>query len=81
MSSDKRWYAVQTYSGHENKVQKLIQRRVEEEAAGSPAPEILDALRLTGHFLEAHVFAPHGRTLPAARGRLVDRLAAWATIS
>ena len=53
------------------------------EGQGAPGsgPEILDALRLTGHFLEAHVFAPHGRTLPAARGRLVDRLAAWATIS
>jgi transcriptional antiterminator NusG len=25
------WYAVQTYSGHENKVQKLIQRRIEEQ--------------------------------------------------
>ena len=28
------WYAVQTYSGHENKVQKLIQRRIEEEPGG-----------------------------------------------
>ncbi len=52
MSSDKRWYAVQTYSGHENKVQKLIQRRVEEEAAGSPAPEILDALVPTQDVVE-----------------------------
>ena len=25
------WYAIQTYSGHENKVQKLIQRRIAEE--------------------------------------------------
>ena len=29
--TDSKWYAVQTYSGHENKVQKLIQRRIEEE--------------------------------------------------
>jgi transcriptional antiterminator NusG len=27
-----KWYAVQSYSGHENKVQKLIQRKIEEEA-------------------------------------------------
>ena len=29
--ADTRWYAIQTYSGHENKVHKLIQRRIEEE--------------------------------------------------
>ena len=33
------WYAVQTYSGHENKVQKLIQRRIEEQE-GSDDKEI-----------------------------------------
>ncbi len=32
MSEAKRWYAIQTYSGHENKVQKLIQRKIEDEA-------------------------------------------------
>ena len=32
------WYAVQTYSGHENKVQKLIHRRIEEQD-GSPGRE------------------------------------------
>jgi transcription termination/antitermination protein NusG len=26
-----KWYAIQTYSGHENKVQRLIQRRIDEE--------------------------------------------------
>ena len=31
MSDGKRWYAVQTYSGHENKVQKLIARKIEDE--------------------------------------------------
>ena len=31
MAEDKRWYAIQTYSGHENKVQKLIVRKVEDE--------------------------------------------------
>lgn len=29
--ADARWYAVQTYSGHENKVQRLIQRRIDDE--------------------------------------------------
>lgn len=38
--------------------------------------EIADALTLTGFFLERHVLAPQGRTLPAARSRLVDRLRA-----
>ena len=31
MSDEKRWFAIQTYSGHENKVQKLILRKIEEE--------------------------------------------------
>lgn len=34
--------------------------------------EIDEALRLTGHFFEAHVFAPHDRRVPAARTRFVD---------
>ena len=29
--ADTRWYAIQTYSGHENKVQRLIERRIEDE--------------------------------------------------
>lgn len=29
--AEARWFAVQSYSGHENKVQKLIQRKIEEE--------------------------------------------------
>lgn len=35
-----------------------------------------EALTLTGFFLERHVLAPHGRSLPPARSRLVDRLRA-----
>ena len=30
------WYAVQSYSGHENKVQRLIQRKIEEEPGELP---------------------------------------------
>ena len=37
--------------------------------------EIADGLRLTGYFLESHVFGHHGRRLPAARRRLAERLA------
>ena len=36
MSDAKRWYAVQTYSGHENKVQKLITRKIEDEPGEDP---------------------------------------------
>lgn len=34
-------------------------------------------LALTGHFLVHHVFAPQGRTIPAARSRLIERLRKW----
>ena len=34
------------------------------------------SLILTAYFLDHHVLAPHTRTLPAARERLVERLAA-----
>ena len=39
------WYAVQTYSGHENKVLKLIERKIEEEPGEEPEEkEIQSAL-------------------------------------
>jgi transcriptional antiterminator NusG len=31
-----RWYAIQTYSGHENKVKRLIDHRIAEEAGDTP---------------------------------------------
>lgn len=37
--------------------------------------QIVDGLRLTGHFLEGHVYGHRGRRLPAARLRLAERLA------
>jgi DNA repair protein RecO (recombination protein O) len=37
--------------------------------------EVGQGLLLTGYFLERHVFAPHGKKLPAARARLAARLA------
>jgi DNA repair protein RecO (recombination protein O) len=36
--------------------------------------QIALGMALTGHFLTHHVFAPQGRTLPAARIRLAERI-------
>jgi DNA repair protein RecO (recombination protein O) len=45
------------------------------------ARDLRDGLALTGYFLDRRVFAPHGRKLPAARGRFVDALGRMTTIS
>jgi transcriptional antiterminator NusG len=45
MSDEPRWYAIQTYSGHENKVKKLIDIRIGEEPGEAPEEkEIQEAL-------------------------------------
>ena len=44
MSAGKRWYAIQTYSGHENKVQKLINRKIEDEPGASPEEKQISAV-------------------------------------
>jgi transcriptional antiterminator NusG len=36
MSAEPRWYAIQTYSGHENKVKRLIELRISEEPGDQP---------------------------------------------
>ena len=36
MADEARWYAIQTYSGHENKVKKLIDIRIAEEPGATP---------------------------------------------
>lgn len=41
---------------------------------GATTGALLDGLRLTGHFLERHVFAAMNVTMPAARHRLEERL-------
>lgn len=38
------------------------------------AGEVAAGLALTGYFLDRHVLAPHGKSLPLARARLLDRL-------
>ena len=50
--SETRWYAVQTYSGHENKVQKLIQHRIEEEPGSPEDRELRDVLVPTQEVME-----------------------------
>jgi DNA repair protein RecO (recombination protein O) len=45
-------------------------------SGGEPGPgEVMEGLRLTGHFLAAHAFSARQAGVPAARARLVDRLA------
>lgn len=46
------WYAIQTYSGHENKVQRLVQRRIEEEPGEEEEGEIQDVLVPTQEVVE-----------------------------
>jgi transcriptional antiterminator NusG len=48
-TTDSRWYAIQTYSGHENKVQRLIQLKIDE---GEGEGELLDVLVPTQEVLE-----------------------------
>lgn len=48
-TTDSRWYAVQTYSGHENKVQRLVQIKIDE---GEDEGELLDVLVPTQEVLE-----------------------------
>jgi len=50
--SETRWYAIQTYSGHENKVQKLIQRKIEEEPGTPEERQIRDVLVPTQEVVE-----------------------------
>lgn len=50
--SDAKWYAVQTYSGHENKVQKLIQLKIADQPDVEEAREIKDVLVPTQEVME-----------------------------
>jgi len=36
--------------------------------------DVLQGLKLTGYFLERHIFAPHQKQMPQARARLIERL-------
>jgi transcriptional antiterminator NusG len=50
--TDSKWYAVQTYSGHENKVQRLIQGRIDEDGSRSEPIEIKDVIVPTQEVVE-----------------------------
>jgi DNA repair protein RecO (recombination protein O) len=50
-------------------------------AATASADDLGAGLALTGHFLVAHLFAPHGRAEPAARVRLLERIGRLASLS
>ena len=53
MVEDARWYAIQTYSGHENKVKKLIDHKIGEEPGEEPEQkEIQEALVPTQDVVE-----------------------------
>jgi transcriptional antiterminator NusG len=47
-----KWYAIQTYSGHENKVQRLIQRRIDEETGEPEEKQIQEVLVPTQEVVE-----------------------------
>jgi transcription termination/antitermination protein NusG len=42
--ADAKWYAIQSYSGHENKVQRLIQRRIDEEQGEPEQKQIQEVM-------------------------------------
>ena len=42
--ADAKWYAIQSYSGHENKVQRLIQRRIDEEQGEPESKQIQEVM-------------------------------------
>jgi transcriptional antiterminator NusG len=50
--ADARWYAIQSYSGHENKVQRLIQRRIDEEPGEAEEKQIQEVLVPTQEAVE-----------------------------
>jgi len=45
----------------------------QQEFAHAPKEDILEALRMTGYFLDRRLLRPHGAELPEARHRLIER--------
>ena len=50
--ADAKWYAIQSYSGHENKVQRLIQRRIDEEPGEPEEKQIQEVMVPTQEVVE-----------------------------
>jgi len=51
-----------------------------DDAQPPTAVDLVAGLKLTAHFFDVHVFAPHHRDIPAARARFAERLQADANI-
>lgn len=51
-AAEAKWYAIQTYSSHENKVQRLIQRRIDEEPGEPEQKQIQEVLVPTQDVVE-----------------------------
>jgi transcriptional antiterminator NusG len=50
--AEARWYAIQSYSGHENKVQRLVQRRIDEEQGEPEEKQIQEVMVPTQEVVE-----------------------------
>lgn len=50
--AEAKWYAIQSYSGHENKVQRLIQRRIDEEQGEPETKQIQEVMVPTREEME-----------------------------
>lgn len=52
VAMEHRWYAIQTTSGHENKVRSLVQRKIDQDPRTSPERAIRQALVPTQEVVE-----------------------------
>jgi DNA repair protein RecO (recombination protein O) len=68
--------AVSRHAGeaYGDRLLKLPRFLVEEEEVDASPQDVIAGFALTGHFLERHVLAPHGQSLPQSRERLIGLL-------
>lgn len=59
---------------YENKLLALPPFLSQSGGIANTTSEVLQGLKLTGYFLDRHIFAPHEKQLPQARARLIERL-------
>jgi DNA repair protein RecO (recombination protein O) len=57
---------------------RLPQFLIGAQAGAANPADVAEGLKITGHFLERHLYAPHDKHLPDARIRLMERVAARA---